>query len=276
MTAASSVLTRPAEPKALPASVASPKAEPKLAIRDVGFRYGETVALKGVTLDVPANQVTGLVGPSGCGKSTLLRILNRLYDMNPDQVATGEVLLDGTSILGPLVDLRRLRSRVGMVFQESTILPMSIRGNISFGIDLHEKLSRADMAQRVEAALHRAALWGEVKDRLSGPASILSIGQQQRLCIARALAIGPDVLLLDEPTSALDPRSTEAIEALIATLKQHVTIVLITHNLQQGARCADQVAFLYLGEMVECGTSEQIFTAPKHKQTQAYVAGRFG
>jgi phosphate transport system ATP-binding protein len=249
---------------------------PKLSLINLGFRYGETVALKGITLDLPARQVTGLIGPSGCGKSTLLRVLNRLYDMYPGQSASGAVLLDGIDILGPEVDLRRLRTRVGMVFQEATTFPMSIRGNIAFGIALHEHLSRAETALRVEQALTRAALWGEVKDRLSEPAWRLSGGQQQRLCIARALAVNPEVLLLDEPTSALDPRSMAMIEALIDSLKWSVTIVLVTHNLAQAARCADQVAFLYLGELIECGPAAHIFTTPRQRQTQRYVTGRFG
>ena len=251
-------------------------ARAKIGIRHLGFRYGDTVALEDITLDIPANQVTALIGPSGCGKSTLLRVLNRLYDMYTGQHASGEVLLDGLDILGSRVDLRWLRSRVAMVFQESTVLPMSIRENIAFGIGLHERLTRAETASRVEAALTRAALWGEVKDRLAKPAGSLSGGQQQRLCIARALATRPEVILLDEPTSALDPQSTTMIEELIGTLKHHVTIVLITHNLTQAARCADQVAFLYLGKLVECGTAAQIFTAPREPRTQRYVTGRFG
>ncbi|MBR0653667.1 phosphate ABC transporter ATP-binding protein [Plastoroseomonas arctica] len=252
------------------------KSQPKVAIRDLGFRYGATVALKCITLDLPAHQVTALIGPSGCGKSTLLRVFNRLYDMYPGQVATGAATLDGIDILGPEVDLRRLRSRVGMVFQEATTFPMSIQANIAFGIALHERLTRAETALRVEQALTRAALWGEVKDRLAEPAARLSGGQQQRLCIARALAVKPEVLLLDEPTSALDPRSMALIEELIISLKGHVTVALVTHNLAQAARCSDKAAFLYLGEMVECGTAAQIFTSPRHKQTQRYITGRFG
>lgn len=276
MIGAPSELNKLLPPMASPANRAAVKARPKIAMRKLGFRYGATVALKGITLDLPANQLTGLIGPSGCGKSTLLRVLNRLYDMYPGQSASGEVLLDGADILGPQVDLRRLRTRVGMVFQEATTFPMSIRSNIAFGIGLHESLSRADTDQRVERALTRAALWGEVKDRLSQSASDLSGGQQQRLCIARALAVNPEVLLLDEPTSALDPHSMAMIEELIGTLKQNVTIVLVTHNLTQAARCADQVAFLYLGELVECGAAAQMFTAPRELRTQRYLTGRFG
>ncbi|NKC33621.1 phosphate ABC transporter ATP-binding protein [Falsiroseomonas selenitidurans] len=269
-------LIRPAPPGTQPATLLLAPKPPKIAIHNLGFRYGDTVALKGVTFDLPENQVIGLIGPSGCGKSTLLRVLNRLYDMYPGQVASGGVLLDGADILGAEVDLRRLRARVGMVFQEATTLPMSIRGNIAFGIRLHESLSRVEMNRRVERALTRAALWSEVKDRLSEDAAELSGGQQQRLCIARALAVNPEVLLLDEPTSALDPHSMAMIEQLIDTLKQSVTIVLVTHNHAQAARCADQVAFLYLGEMVECGAATQIFSAPREPRTQRYVTGRFG
>ena len=248
----------------------------KIAIRNLDFFYGSARALKGVSLELPEKQVTGMIGPSGCGKSTLLRVLNRLYDLYPKQHATGEIQLDGQDILGPHVDVKRLRSRVGMVFQEPTTFPMSIYSNIAFGIKLHESLSRADMHERVELSLTRAALWAEVKDRLAEPAGRLSGGQQQRLCIARALATRPEVILLDEPTSALDPISTQKIENLIDELKQHVTIAIVTHNMQQAARCADHVAFFYLGEMVEAGSAAQMFTAPRQGRTQNYLAGRFG
>jgi phosphate transport system ATP-binding protein len=217
----------------------------KITIRDLDFWYGEFQALKDVCLTLPEKQVTGLIGPSGCGKSTLLRVLNRLYDLYPGQRVSGEVLLDGKDILGPDVDLRSLRSRVGMVFQEPTTFPMSIYDNIAFGVKLHERLSHADRDDRVEASLTRSGLWTEVKDRLADRADSLSGGQQQRLCIARTLATRPEVILLDEPTSALDPLSTARIEDLIDDLKQHVTIAIVTHNLQQAARCADQVAFIY-------------------------------
>ncbi len=258
----------------IPTEVAQHRA--KISISNLDFYYGGTRALKGVSLQLPEKQVTGMIGPSGCGKSTLLRVLNRLYDLYPDQRATGDVRLDGQDILGPKVDVKRLRQRVAMVFQAPTTFPMSIYGNIAFGTNLHEKLSRAETAARVEASLTRAALWTEVKDRLFSPAGDLSGGQQQRLCIARALATKPEVILLDEPTSALDPISSQKIEDLIDDLKQHVTIALVTHNLQQAARCADQVAFFYLGEMVESGSAQKIFIAPRQKRTQNFIAGRFG
>ena len=253
-----------------------PQTHAKMTMRHLSFRYGETVGLSDISLDLPKNRVTGLIGPSGCGKSTLLRILNCLYDLYPEQHATGDVRLNGQDILGPDVDVRRLRARVGMVFQAPTTFPMSIYGNVAFGIRLHEHLPRAKMDRRVEEALSVAALWGEVKDKLSAPAGSLSGGQQQRLCIARTLATRPEVLLLDEPTSALDPISMAKIEDLIDDLKQHVTIALVTHNMQQAARCADQVAFLYLGKLIEVGTAAMMFTAPRQTQTQNYISGRFG
>jgi phosphate transport system ATP-binding protein len=249
---------------------------PKVTVKELNFWYGSSQALKAVSLNIPEKQVTGLIGPSGCGKSTFLRVLNRLYDLYPGQRASGEVLLDGMDILGPGVDLRRLRSRVGMVFQEPTTLPMSVYDNVAFGIKLHEHLSHRDRDERVEASITRAGLWSEMKDRLSDPAGRLSGGQQQRLCIARTLATRPEVILLDEPTSALDPVSMAKIEDLIDDLKQHVTIALVTHNMQQAARCADQVAFFYLGEIIEVGSAVQMFTNPRQKHTQNYVAGKFG
>ncbi|KPF71404.1 phosphate ABC transporter ATP-binding protein [Bosea sp. AAP35] len=252
------------------------RAKTKIAIRNLDFFYGADQALKGVALDIPEKQVSGLIGPSGCGKSTLLRVLNRLYDLYPGQRATGEVRLDGEDILDPKINLCWLRGRIGMVFQVPTPLPMSIYDNIAFGMRLHGRLPRAEIDARVEAALARAAFWDEAKDRLRAPAASLSGGQQQRLCIARALAMAPDVLLLDEPTSALDPVSMEKIEALIIDLKRDVTIILVTHNLQQAARCADHVAFVYLGEIIETGSTEQIFHAPRRPKTQAYVSGQFG
>jgi phosphate transport system ATP-binding protein len=247
-----------------------------LSIRNLDFFYGAHQALKGIGLELPGRRVTGMIGPSGCGKSTLLRVLNRMFDLYPGQRATGEVLLDGEDILSPSLDLNALRSRVGMVFQKPTPFPMTIYQNVAFGVKLHERLSRADMDARVEWALTRAALWGEVKDRLHSAASGLSGGQQQRLCIARTIATRPDVILLDEPTSALDPISTLKIEELIDELKQEFTIAIVTHNMQQAARCADQVAFFYLGELVEAGPAGQMFTAPKQKKTQEYITGRFG
>jgi len=248
----------------------------KLSIRNLDFFYGANKALKGITLDLVDRRVTGMIGPSGCGKSTLLRVLNRMYDLYPGQRATGEVLLDGEDILAASVDLNALRSRIGMVFQKPTPFPMSIYDNIAFGVKLHERLNRAEMDARVEWSLTRAALWAEVKDRLQTAAAGLSGGQQQRLCIARTIATRPEVILLDEPTSALDPISTLKIEELIDELKQDFTIAIVTHNMQQAARCADQVAFFYLGELVEMGPAAQIFTNPKQRRTQDYVTGRFG
>jgi phosphate transport system ATP-binding protein len=256
--------------------VIAPGAEPRVAIRGLDFYYGTNKALKSITLDLPDKKVTGMIGPSGCGKSTLLRVLNRMYDLYPNQRAHGEVIMDGENILDPGVDLNALRSRVGMVFQKPTPFPMSIYDNIAFGVRLHEKLNRAEMDGRVEWALARAALWSEVRDRLRTPALGLSGGQQQRLCIARTIAVRPEVILLDEPTSALDPISTLKIEELIDELKQDFTIAIVTHNMQQAGRCADQVAFFYLGELVEVGPAHQMFTAPKQKKTQEYITGRFG
>ncbi len=248
----------------------------RISMRNLDFYYGANKALKGVTLDLPAKQVTGMIGPSGCGKSTLLRVLNRMYDLYPGQRAAGEVMLDGQNIIAPDVDLNDLRSRVGMVFQKPTPFPMSIYDNIAFGVKLHERLSRAEMDERVEWSLTRAALWGEAKDRLNTSATGLSGGQQQRLCIARTIAVRPEVILLDEPTSALDPISTLRIEELIDELKRDFTIAIVTHNMQQAARCADQVAFFYLGELIEVGPAAQMFTAPRQKRTQEYITGRFG
>ena len=250
--------------------------EPRIAIRNLDFYYGSNRALKAINLDFPAGQVTGMIGPSGCGKSTLLRVLNRMYDLYPGQRATGEVLMDGENIIAPGIDLNQLRSRIGMVFQKPTPFPMSIYENITFGVKLHERLSKADMDERVEWSLTRAALWAEVKDRLHSSAMGLSGGQQQRLCIARTIAVRPEVILFDEPTSALDPISTLKIEELIDELKREFTIAIVTHNMQQAARCADQVAFFYLGEMVEVAAAADMFTAPKQKRTQEYITGRFG
>ena len=247
----------------------------KIAIRNLDFYYGDNRALKGINLDFPERQVTGLIGPSGCGKSTLLRCLNRMYDLYPGQRATGEVLMEGANILDPRLDLNALRSRIGMVFQKPTPFPMTIYDNIAFGVKLHERLTKAQMDERVEWSLSRAALWEEVKDRLATPASGLSGGQQQRLCIARSIAVRPEVILFDEPTSALDPISTLKVEELIDELKQDFTIAIVTHNMQQAARCADRVAFFYLGEMVEVGTATQMFTAPRELRTQQYITGRF-
>jgi phosphate transport system ATP-binding protein len=259
-----------------PSKAAAMDGPVRLSIRGLDFFYGANRALKEIALDLPERRVTGMIGPSGCGKSTLLRVLNRMFDLYPGQRATGEVMMDGENILAPGIDLNALRSRIGMVFQKPTPFPMSIYENIAFGVKLHERLSRADMDARVEWSLTRAALWGEVKDRLQTPASGLSGGQQQRLCIARTIATRPEVILLDEPTSALDPISTLKIEELIDELKRDFTIAIVTHNMQQAARCADQVAFFYLGELVEVGTASQMFTAPKQRRTQEYITGRFG
>ena len=250
--------------------------EPRIEIKKLDFYYGTNRALKGITLNLPEKQVTGMIGPSGCGKSTLLRVLNRMYDLYPGQHAEGEVMMDGENIIAPGVDLNQLRSRIGMVFQKPTPFPMSIHDNIAFGVKLHEKLTKSAMDECVEWSLTRAALWGEVKDRLNTSAMGLSGGQQQRLCIARTIATRPEVILFDEPTSALDPISTLKIEELIDELKRDFTIAIVTHNMQQAARCADQVAFFYIGELVEVGTATQMFTAPREKRTQDYITGRFG
>ena len=250
--------------------------EPKIAIENVDFFYGEHRALKSIHLTLPERQVTGMIGPSGCGKSTLLRVLNRMYDLYPGQRATGSVMMDGQNIIADDTDLNSLRARIGMVFQKPTPFPMTIYDNIAFGVKLHERLSKSQMDERVEWSLTRGALWTEVKDRMQTSAMGLSGGQQQRLCIARTIAVRPEVILLDEPTSALDPISTLKIEELIDELKHDFTIAIVTHNMQQAARCADQVAFFYLGEMVEVAPAAQLFTAPKEKRTQDYVTGRFG
>jgi phosphate transport system ATP-binding protein len=250
--------------------------EPRISIRNLDFFYGSNQALKRVNLDFPDRRVTGMIGPSGCGKSTLLRVLNRMFDLYPGQRATGEVLLDGVNILDPATDLNALRARIGMVFQKPTPFPMTVYDNIAFGVKLHERLSRSAMDERVEWSLVRAALWDEVKDRLKSSALGLSGGQQQRLCIARSIAVRPEVILLDEPTSALDPISTLKIEELIDELKNDFTIAIVTHNMQQAARCADQVAFFYLGEVVEVAPAAQMFTAPRERRTQEYITGRFG
>jgi phosphate transport system ATP-binding protein len=248
----------------------------RVAIRNLDFFYGDNRALKGINFDLPDRQVTGMIGPSGCGKSTLLRVLNRMYSLYPGQRATGEVMMDGENIISDSVDLNTLRAKVGMVFQKPTPFPMTIYENIAFGIRLHEKLSKSEMGERIEWALTRAALWNEVKDRLDRSALGLSGGQQQRLCIARTTAVRPEVILFDEPTSALDPISTLKIEELIDELKRDFTIAIVTHNMQQAARCADQVAFFYLGELIEVAPAAQLFTAPKHPKTQEYITGRFG
>ncbi len=257
-------------------SDAAINATSRISIRGLDFFYGDHRALKDISLDLPDRQVTGMIGPSGCGKSTLLRVLNRMYSLYPGQRATGQVLLDGLNIIDPEVELNALRARIGMVFQKPTPFPMTIRENIAFGIRLHERLPRGAMEERIEWALSRAAIWDEVKDRLDSSALGLSGGQQQRLCIARTIAVRPEVILFDEPTSALDPISTLKIEELIDELKQDFTIAIVTHNMQQAARCADQVAFFYLGELVEVAPAAQMFTAPRQQRTREYITGRFG
>ncbi len=248
----------------------------KLIARNVGFHYGDVQALRDVSINIPERKVTALIGPSGCGKSTLLRVFNRIYAIYPKQVADGEVLLDGENILGPKFPLSRLRSKVGMVFQKPVPFPMSIYENVAYAIRHHETLSRTQMDERVEEALLQGALWTEVKDKLKRSALGLSGGQQQRLCIARAIALRPEVILLDEPTSALDPIATGKIEQLVADLKKSYTIVIVTHNMQQAARCSDFTGFMYLGELIEHGVTEKMFTNPGKQQTEDYITGRFG
>jgi phosphate transport system ATP-binding protein len=250
--------------------------EDKVSVRRLTFYYGAFRALANVNVNLYKNKVTAFIGPSGCGKSTLLRILNRIYDLYPNQRAEGEVLLDGENILGPNQDVNLLRAKVGMVFQKPTPFPMTIYENIAFGIRLYERLSKAELDARVEEALRRAALWDEAKDKLDVSGLSLSGGQQQRLCIARTVAIQPEVILLDEPCSALDPISTAKIEELIDVLKRDYTIAIVTHNMQQAARTSDFTAFMYLGELIEYDNTTQIFTNPKLERTQDYITGRFG
>jgi phosphate transport system ATP-binding protein len=262
-----------------PTSIAASRAvveDVKLEVRDLNFFYDRTRALKDISLSLPAKSVTAFIGPSGCGKSTLLRVFNRIYELYPKQRAEGEVLLDGHNILDKGQDLNLLRAQVGMVFQKPTPFPMTIYENIAFGIRLYEKLPRSEIDGRVEEALKRAALWGEVKDKLNASGLSLSGGQQQRLCIARTVAVKPEVILLDEPASALDPLSTAKIEELIDELQADYTIVIVTHNMQQAARVSARTAFMYLGELIEFGDTEQIFTSPHDKRTQDYITGRFG
>jgi phosphate transport system ATP-binding protein len=250
--------------------------EEKVGVRNLNFYYGGNRALKDINVSLYAKRVTAFIGPSGCGKSTLLRILNRVYDLYPNQRAEGEVMLDGENILAPSQDLNLLRARVGMVFQKPTPFPMSIYENIAFGVRLYERAGKADLDVRVEQALRRAALWEEVKDKLGANGLSLSGGQQQRLCIARTVAVKPEVILLDEPCSALDPISTAKIEGLIDELKDDYTIAIVTHNMQQAARCSDFTAFMYLGELVEYDTTSKMFTTPTDRRTQDYITGRFG
>ncbi len=248
----------------------------RISIRNLDFYYGQSKALRNINMPIHDRTVTAFIGPSGCGKSTLLRVLNRMYDLYPNQHAEGEVLFNSENILGPNVDLNLLRSRIGMVFQKPTPFPMTIYENIAFGIRLYEKLPRSEIDDRVQSALEKAALWPEVKDKLQDSGLSLSGGQQQRLCIARTVALRPEVILLDEPASALDPISTAKVEELIDELRSDFTIVIVTHNMQQAGRVSQYVAFMYLGELVEFGTTEQLFTNPADKRTQDYITGRFG
>jgi phosphate transport system ATP-binding protein len=255
---------------------AAGKLAEKVSVRNLSFFYGDNKALKDVNVPLYDRRVTAFIGPSGCGKSTLLRTLNRIYDLYPNQRAEGEVLLDGRNILASGQDLNLLRARIGMVFQQPTPFPMSIYENIAFGVRLYENVPRTELNARVESALRRAAIWEEVKDKLQSNGLSLSGGQQQRLCIARTVAVKPEVILLDEPCSALDPISTARIEELIDELKDDYTIAIVTHNMQQAARVSDYTAFMYLGEMVEFGTTSKIFTTPADRRTQDYITGRFG
>jgi phosphate transport system ATP-binding protein len=248
----------------------------KLNIRNLDFFYGDFRALKSISLPLYENKVTAFIGPSGCGKSTLLRVLNRMYDLYPNQRAAGDVMFDGENVLSPKQDLNLLRARIGMVFQKPTPFPMSIYENVAFGIRLYERLSKSELDGRVETSLRRAALWDEVKDKLSANGQSLSGGQQQRLCIARTVAVRPEVILFDEPCSALDPISTAKIEELIDELTDDYTIVIVTHNMQQAARVSEFTAFMYLGELIEFDSTSKMFTAPHDQRTQDYITGRFG
>jgi len=249
---------------------------PKLSVRNLNFYYGGFHALKNISLEIPEKRVTAFIGPSGCGKSTLLRTFNRMYELYPEQRAEGEILMDGSDLLKSKEDVSLIRARIGMVFQKPTPFPMSIYDNIAFGVKLFESLPRVEMDERVEWALRKAALWTEVKDKLDQSGSGLSGGQQQRLCIARGIAIRPEVLLLDEPCSALDPISTGKIEELIHELKADYTVVIVTHNMQQAARCSDFTAYMYLGDLIEFGRTNDVFMRPRKKDTEDYITGRFG
>lgn len=257
-------------------TVAAPPGNSKISVKNLDFYYGKFHALKRINLEIPEKKVTAFIGPSGCGKSTLLRIFNRMYALYPDQRAEGEVLFDGENLLTSKKDVALIRSKVGMVFQKPTPFPMSIYENIAFGVKLFDSLTAAEMDERVEWALRKAALWAEVKDKLKQSGSSLSGGQQQRLCIARGIAIKPEVILLDEPCSALDPISTAKIEELIAEWKNEYTVVIVTHNMQQAARVSDYTAYMYLGDMLEFGATEDIFFKPTRKETEDYITGRFG
>jgi phosphate transport system ATP-binding protein len=251
-------------------------ASSKISVKNLNFFYGSFQGLKNINLEILERRITAFIGPSGCGKSTLLRTLNRMYDLYPGQRAEGQIMMNGKNILDKGQDLNLLRAKVGMVFQKPTPFPMSIYENISFGVKLYESLSKAEMDERVEWALNKAAIWGEVKDKLKQSGLSLSGGQQQRLCIARAVAVRPEVVLLDEPTSALDPISTAKIEELLHELKEDYTIAIVTHNMQQAARVSDFTAYMYLGDLVEYGVTDELFIKPKKKETEDYITGRFG
>ncbi|PIE47407.1 MAG: phosphate ABC transporter ATP-binding protein [Gammaproteobacteria bacterium] len=268
MPLAGTVATQTKLPENMPAA--------KMEVKNLDFYYGDFQALKNINLVIPDKKVTAFIGPSGCGKSTLLRTFNRMYDLYPGMHTEGIIELDGKNILDKDVDLNLLRARVGMVFQKPTPFPMSIYDNVAFGVRLYEKLSKSELNDRVEWALKKSALWPEVKDKLKESGLSLSGGQQQRLCIARGVATKPEVLLLDEPTSALDPISTGAIEELIDDLKHDYTIAIVTHNMQQAARCSDYTVYMYLGDMVEMGETEQVFANPQQKATEDYITGRYG
>jgi phosphate transport system ATP-binding protein len=248
----------------------------KVRVKDLDFYYGKFHALKKINLEIPERKVTAFIGPSGCGKSTLLRVFNRMFELYPEQRAEGTVTLDGQDILKTKIDVSLIRAKIGMVFQKPTPFPMSIYDNIAFGVRLFESLPRVEMDERVEWALKKAALWNEVKDKLNQSGASLSGGQQQRLCIARGVAVKPEVILLDEPCSALDPISTGKIEELIHELKADYTVMIVTHNMQQAARCSDYTAYMYLGDLVEFGPTSELFMKPKKKDTEDYITGRFG
>jgi phosphate transport system ATP-binding protein len=250
--------------------------EVKVSVRNLDFFYGNHQALHSNNLDIASKSVTAIIGPSGCGKSTHIRVYNRIFELYRDQKATGEILLDDMNILSPSLDILELRRRIGMIFQKPTPFPMSVFENVAWGLKLHYKLRPRDLEERVEQALHAAALFDEIKDKLHKPGTALSGGQQQRLCIARAIAIQPEILLMDEPTSAIDPRATDKIEELIESLKENFTIVIVTHNMQQAARISDYTAFFYEGRIIETGATSQLFTNPRDRQTEAYITGRFG
>ena len=257
-------------------AIASTTLAQKIAVKDLNFYYGKFHALKNINMSIPENKVTAFIGPSGCGKSTLLRTFNRMFELYTEQRAEGQLTVDGENLLDKSKDVALIRAKIGMVFQKPTPFPMSIYDNIAFGVKLFENLGKADMDDRVEWALKKAALWGEVKDKLQQNGSGLSGGQQQRLCIARGIAIRPEVLLLDEPCSALDPISTSKIEELIAELKSDYTVVIVTHNMQQAARCSDNTAYMYLGQLIEFGDTKEMFFKPKRRETEDYITGRFG